>query len=284
MQKAATDEIERYLRTGAHDPHFAAWPGEHFLACARRGDVALRGALISTVRSRTPRVSVPAALGVDLIAFTRARLAPMVRGLFRPGEHEVVLGVLGQSVVFLTPDNIETVIGEARWLHTAWDLANLYLASVGAERLAEDAPQIVGLSEETSCYVSMDYFRMEGHFDDFIVHEAAHIFHNCQRSTIGLRPIRGREWLLEVAFGKRETFAYACEAYSRILESGDSPPKRRLLLAKLEQGAMPPDERVDAGEYIDILREAVADRNGWKRILERCSPSRPARRRGFGAA
>ena len=50
------------------------------------------------------------------------------------------------------------------------------------------------------------------------------------------------------------------------------------------RGAMPVDERVDAGEYIDILREAVAARNGWKRILARCSPPSPARRRGLGAA
>jgi len=285
MQEPATDEIERYLRTGEHDPHFAAWPRENFLACARHGTASLREALISTIHRRTPRVSIPAVLdGADLITFTRVRLAPMVRGLFPPAEREIVLDVLGRSVIFLTPDSIDTIIGEARWLHTAWDLANLYLASVGAELLAEDAPQIVGLSEETSCYVSMEYFDAEGRFDDFIVHEAAHIFHNCKRSTIGLRPIRGREWLLEITFAKHETFAYACEAYSRILVSGDNPTARRTLLAKLEQGTMPQDERVDASEYVDILREAVAARNGWKRILERCSPSRQARRRGFGAA
>jgi hypothetical protein len=30
---------------------------------------------------------------------------------------------------------------------------------------------------------------------------------------------------------------------------------------------MPSDERVDANELVDILREAVDARNGWKRIL-----------------
>jgi len=39
------------------------------------------------------------------------------------------------------------------------------------------------------------------------------------------------------------------------------------------------DERVDAAEYVDVLREAVAARNGWKRILDRCSNQRPVRRR-----
>lgn len=45
---------------------------------------------------------------------------------------------------------------------------------------------------------------------------------------------------------------------------------------------MPAKEHVDASEYVDILREAVATRNGWKRILERCSPARQARRRQIG--
>ncbi|HRF06519.1 hypothetical protein [Accumulibacter sp.] len=47
---------------------------------------------------------------------------------------------------------------------------------------------------------------------------------------------------------------------------------------------MPPDERVDALEDVDILREAVAARNGWERILRRCSPPRVARRARMGAA
>ena len=285
MEELPTKAIERFLRTGEHDAHFGVWPGDNFLACAQHGDAALRGALISTVCKRTPRAIVPAALlARNVIAITRTKVAPMVRGLFPQGEQEIVLDVLGRSVVLLTPDTIATVIGETRWLHTAWDLANLYLASVGAELLAEDAPQIVGLSEETTCYVSADYFCAQNRFDDYLVHEAAHIFHNCKRATIGLRQSRGREWLLEIDFGKRETFAHACEAYSCILGSGASPPARRLLLAELEQGAMPVDERVDADEYVDILREAVTARNGWKRILARCSPPSPARRRGLGAA
>lgn len=41
---------------------------------------------------------------------------------------------------------------------------------------------------------------------------------------------------------------------------------------------MPPDERVQGTEYVDILREAVAARNGWKSIRERCSPSSTTRR------
>jgi hypothetical protein len=198
---------------------------------------------------------------MDVVAFTRMKVAPMVRGLFPRSEHETMLDVLGRSVIFLTPATIGTVLKQTRWLRTAWDLANLYLASFGSALLSEDAPQILGLSEEMTCYVSVEYFRAEDRFDDFVVHETAHIFHNCKRRTIGLREIRGHDWLLEIDFVKRETFAYACEAYSRILELGEGPPAQRMLLSDIENGSMPPKEHV-SGEYVDILREAVVARNG----------------------
>jgi hypothetical protein len=108
-------------------------------------------------------------------------------------------------------------------------------------------------------------------FDDYVVHEAAHIFHNCKRESIGLAASRRREWMLEIDFQKRETFAYSCEAYSRLLELGKTRSARAELLSELAEGLMPADERVNGREYVDILREAVAARNGWKRILERCS-------------
>ena len=284
MPTTPQQEVEHYLRTGEHDYLFLAWPGSNLIARAQHGDAGLRGALIATVRSRTKHASVPKALvDVDMAAYTRVKVAPMVRGLFPKSEHETVLDVLQRSVVFLTPANIEAVIGEARWLGTAWQLANLYL-SFGAALLSEDAPPIVGLSEETTCYVSAQYFDEDNRLSDFVVHEAAHVFHNCKRQTVGLRETRTREWLLQIEFGKRETFAYACEAYSRILELSNSQATRRTLLSELEQASMPADERVDASEYVDILRESIAARNGWKRILERCAPRRQTRRGEHAAA
>jgi hypothetical protein len=53
-----------------------------------------------------------------------------------------------------------------------------------AKLLSDDAPTLVGLSEETTCYVSMAYFKPSGQFDDFVVHEAAHIFHNCNSERV----------------------------------------------------------------------------------------------------
>ena len=105
---------------------------------------------------------------------------------------------------------LDTVLRQSRWLSTAWDLANLYLAGFDKALLSEQGPLLAGLSEETTSYLSVHYFHTEDTFEGFLVHEAAHVFHNCKRETIGLRKIRGREWLLEIDFTKRELFAYAC--------------------------------------------------------------------------
>jgi len=195
----------------------------------------------------------------------------MVRGLFRRDEQETVLGVLEKSVVFLTPANIEQVLLGCTWPHSAWDLANLYLGSMDAPLLGPDAPQIVGLSEETTCYVSLAYFADADPFADFMVHEAAHIFHNCKRHTIGLAETRTREWLLDIRYQKRETFAYACEAYARILERAPRLRDRSALAKEFATKVRVSAAGVDAGELGDSLAAACMARNGWKVILGRCS-------------
>jgi hypothetical protein len=264
-------ELARYLRSGQWDTEFLAWSG-NALVRARDGKQALREALVAEVRRRAPDAPVPAALrDLDLPRFIRRKVAPMVQGLFPATEQGVVLGVLARSITFLTPITIVDVLRTTPWLFTAWLLANLYLLSVGAEPLSEEAPFIVGLSEEATCFVSMSYFEPEAPLADFLVHEAAHVFHNCKRARIGLPFTRRREWLLEIAFRKRETFAYACEAYSRLLELGDSRASRQALLDDHVAGHLPPCESVEPDEYVALLRSAVAARNGWKRILAGCT-------------
>ena len=49
------------------------------------------------------------------------------------------------------------------------------------------------------------------------------------------------------------------------------------LVDEYATGPMPSDDSVDAEELISILREAVQTRNGWKRILARCAPSKERR-------
>jgi hypothetical protein len=264
------------LHSGESDEiWYDVWPGRDYFDRARHANTVLREALVEEVLRRTPDVPMPPALAaVDVHYFTRQKVAPMVRGLFPAVEQEVILGVLAQSVVFLTPRTITDVLRTTPWRSTAWRLANLYLLSAGAELLSDKAPRIVGLSESATCFVSMDYFQIAEPFANFVVHEVAHIFHNCKRKRIGLPSTRRREWLLEIALSKRETFAYACEAYSRLLELGDRAA-RQALLEEHAAGPLPPDDCVEPEEYLAILRSAISARNGWKQILSACAASRP---------
>jgi hypothetical protein len=266
------DEIERYLRTGDADMMGHPWPGD-IMERGRRQHADIRGALLEEVRrlakGRTHE-AVPDNVGV---AFTRAKVEPMVRGLFPKGEQELVLAILERSVVYVTSETIESIILNHGWDRSAWDLANLYLLSVGAELLGPGAPRVVGISEETTCYVSPSYFAEDDPFADFIVHEAAHIFHNCKRRTIGLRETRTKEWLLDIEYRQRETFAYSCEAYTRVLARGKGAGERRALAAEYGTEPRTSEERVDPAEVASIVMEAAVARNGWKVILARCAPT-----------
>jgi len=272
-ETAIRDEIERYLRTGVSDPYHTAWSGS-FMERATRAREDLRGALVRSVRRLSHGLTHNFLPPTDTVSFTRAKVEPMVRGLFPRAEQGAVLAMLEQSVIFLTSANIERVLLENSFDSTAWTLANLYLASLGAELLGEDAPNLVGLSEESICYISPEYFAGDDPFADFIVHEAAHIFHNCKRATIGLGESRTRVWLLDIEYRKRETFAYSCEAYARVVLRGQTLSERRALSEEYCYGMRIFEERVDAAEVASILRAAAAARNGWRVILTRCAPTR----------
>ena len=270
-RRTPENDIDRYLATGEHDVQFTAWPGSNLLESTRLGDAELRAALEAEICARELRVTRTTELpNVDVVSLTRSKVEPMVCGLFPRVEQPIVLALLEHSVVFLTPASIRHIIHSHTWLRTIWTLADAYLDDIGAERLADDHPALVGLSEDTTCYVTSAYLNSPEPFSDYIVHEVAHVFHNCKRETVGLPATRSREWLLDVDFRMRETFAYACEAYSYLLAHTNGRADRRRLLAELAAGYVPSDERVNGEEYLDILAAAIESRAGWKRILSRC--------------
>ncbi len=276
------DAIERFLRCGEYDDLAACWPGGSALERMIRAKEILTVALLEEVRRRAGRADNSILLertGGYPAEIARAKLAPMVRGLFPRAEQKPVLDLLEKSVVFLTPDTIEGLVRGEGFLGTAWDLANIYLSGIGAAPLGEEMRGVVGLSVETNCYISMAYFGAQEELSDYVVHEAAHVFHNTKRQTIGLAETGRREWLLPIAYRKRETFAYACETYSRIMEIAKRPAARKALLETVRERAMPSDERIDPDEYLAILADAIIRRNGWKTILDRCSEPTHARSR-----
>jgi hypothetical protein len=115
------DEVERYLRTGDTDPYHTAWTAPSFLARTQRASVDLENALGAEVLRRANGWEPPPALEAleDPVAFTCPKVEPMVRGLFPRAEYDAVMTLVEESVVFLTPSNIEDVLREARWPRSA---------------------------------------------------------------------------------------------------------------------------------------------------------------------
>ena len=199
--------IKHYVKTGDYDPNDRNWPGQNFVEALTNADNAMREGLIAAVLKKAPRVAqLPTPPISDLAALTRVKVLPMVNGLFPSAERAIVMKTLEASVIFLTPENIECVLRDSPWLHTTWNLANMYLLQRGAKPFSPEAPSIVGLSQETSCYLSLDYLNELGNdpFADYLVHEAAHVFHNCRRCTIGLPETRTRHAPLNIHYAKRK--------------------------------------------------------------------------------
>ena len=279
MNSKQRDEVRRYLETGRYDEVAGVWDGRTVLERMRNARSVCRAALCAEVRRRAIGSALPvnSLRTANLRDLARTSVTPMVRGLFPKSEQDAVLRLLEQSIVIVTPANVEQILVETQWDHSAWVLANLYLGSIDAPPLSPEEGRLLGISEETTCYLSLDYLKHDDPLADYLVHEAAHVFHNCKRRTVGLPEKRNQEWLLAIEYRKRETFAYSGEAYSAICARGATAREREQLLRLLSERPGPADERVDPEEFLDIVREACRARNGWKRILARCAPLRARR-------
>lgn len=265
-------EVRQYLTTGDYDGFFSGWPGRSLVDIATDATRRLRAALVEATQRRARGFERPVPLPEPMDQWLRNKLGPMVQGLFSVHERDCVLDALVRGIVFLTPHNIVDVLTTEPWLSTAWRLANLYLDSLGTPRLGSQDGELVGLSQDATCYVSLAYFDQTDPFADYVVHEAAHVLHNCRRTTLGLPERHHCPTALDIAFHQRETFAYACEAYSRILAMAQGRDSRQAALERHKASALPPDERVDHEKYLAILDEAVCARNGWQCITNRCAP------------
>jgi hypothetical protein len=98
---ARREAVQLFLRTGDYDPKFPAWTG-NVIERETKGMDDMLQALVAEVKKLSGKFG-PVSIPADLVAFTREKVEPMVRGLFRRDEQDTVLAVLEKSVVFLTP-------------------------------------------------------------------------------------------------------------------------------------------------------------------------------------
>jgi hypothetical protein len=211
------DAVESFLMTGEHDPQFPDWAGN--LAARRAaGSAAMRDMLVRVTRWRAHRA--PLSLGrspPDAIARVRARIAPLVEGLFDPDDAAMLLSTLPQRVVVLTPATFAAQVADLP-LRMGWDLSNVLLDAVGAPPLGDDAPELDGLCDAGRAFVLPSALLSDEPFPDVVVHEVAHLLHVVPAAEVGLAQVRGP--ILPIPPRERETFAYACEVWAAATRGG----------------------------------------------------------------
>jgi hypothetical protein len=112
--------------------------------------------------------------------------------------------------------------------------------------LSDDVPQLDGICAAGCAWVLPRAFAASPH-SDVLVHEVAHLLHLLRRDEVGLG---GEGLLIGVPPRRRETFAYACEAWAIALRAGGLQPEA----PPLGQD----DARVDRKRLERLLDEAAA--------------------------
>ena len=74
--------VQHFLGTGEYDPKFPAWSG-NVIERETKATADMLQALVAEVKKLSGKIHVPS-FPADLVAFTRKKVEPMVRGLFRP--------------------------------------------------------------------------------------------------------------------------------------------------------------------------------------------------------
>jgi hypothetical protein len=227
------EQVERFLATGA-------WAGgRHGVAPMRElltRIVAWRAARAPGLRSRPP---------ADPAAVVRDRIGSLIEGLFDPIDAATLIAVIPTRVRVLTPSTFPAA-ALAVPLSTAWDLANLLLDDLRVPTLSDDVPQLDGICAAGCAWVLPRAFAASPH-SDVLVHEVAHLLHLLRRDEVGLS---GEGLLIGVPPRRRETFAYACEAWAIALRAGGLQPEA----PPLGQD----DARVDRKRLERLLAEAAA--------------------------
>jgi hypothetical protein len=206
------------------------------------------------------------------------RLSPMVRGLVQRDWQDLALQELTRRTFVLNLPGTQAAL-EAElstgFLSTAWQVVWTFFADCGL-KVPDERLDIDGVSAGEYAHVRASALSTDDPYCDVVVHEGAHLLHYLKPARYGLYVRRGQERFVDVEFRKRELFAFACEAYSRVARKGSR--KARILSAeRMEADAksFPSDEIAAIAALVGAAAQA---RNGW-RVIRDGVVARPKRGR-----
>jgi hypothetical protein len=262
--------IERFLRAadetwdGAGSGQFTAARYQNNEAYRRAAKNAMRtlfhilGNLIPPEAQLAPRVD-PTAI--------RARVEPMVRGLVQEDWQEIALRELVARTFVLNFRGAKAAMEvelPSCDMESAW---RILWALYGDYGLRPDDIEMAcdGLAGDYA-HVGWSAYETNDQYSDVVVHETAHLLHYLKPRNFGLHIRRRQERFVDIDFIHRELFAYACEAYSRVVLHG--PRKVRISFAeKMPEGAFS-FPRGEIKAVAALVIDAARARNGWRVIRD----------------
>jgi hypothetical protein len=276
-QEAAADgglpalPLERFLRTGEE-----TWDGAgsgRFTRAQLNQDKVFSQAAKTSLRKLLGRLAalLPAdsrlapAISQESI---RQRVEPMVKGLVQRDWQDVALREVTRRTFVLnyqgTMAALEAELSTG-WLKTAWQVLWACFADYGLKPVGLQI-ECDGLSGGEFAHVRWPAYETTDSYSDVVVHEAAHLLHYLKPEHYGLHARRGQERFVDVEFRHRELFAFACEAYSRVVLQGER--KSRISFA----ARMREDAFTFSLDYLDdvaaLVLTAAGARSGWRVIRE----------------
>lgn len=115
-------------------------------------------------------------------------------------------------------------------------------------------------------HVRWSAYQTNDPYSDIVVHEAAHMLHYLKPSHYGLHVRRGQERFVDIEFHHRELFAYACEAFSRLVLHGERKSRIAFAEKMLDAAFSFPRGQIEA--IAALVLSAARARNGWRVIRE----------------
>ena len=262
--------LERFLRTGdetwdgAGSGRFTPAQFENNTTYRRAAKHALRtlfdllANLLPTEVQQAPHVSP------ELV---RARVEPMVKGLVQKDWQEIALRELVSRTFVLNFRGAKAALEvelPSCDMDSAW---RILWGFYGDQGLKPDDVEMTcdGLACDFA-HVRWSAYETKDPYSDVVVHETAHLLHYLKPTNFGLDVQRHQERFVDVEFRHRELFAFACEAYSRLVLHG--PRQSRVAFAeKMCEGAFS-FPRGSIEEVAALVLKAARARNGWRVIRE----------------
>ena len=272
--------IERFLRTGeqtwegAGSGRFSLAQFKEDEAYSRATKTALQNLLDLLADLLPAEAQASPLVSPDAI---RQRIEPMVSGLVQADWRDVALCEITARMFILNlagtrmavEAELSTCFMGSAW-RVLWPLFEDYGLkpddiNVGCDGLAGDY-----------AHVRWSAYQTDEPYSDVVVHEAAHMLHYLKPSHHGFHVRRGQERFVDIEFHHRELFAYACEAYSRVVLHGDR--KSRIAFAEEMPDAAFSFPQTEIKEVAALVLSAARARNGWRLIREATVIRRPRRR------